>query len=247
MTLGFALGISSPIVLYAKPVWLTYSSGTGFFVTRDGYVLTNNHVIHNCRDITVSGAVAQANAVLVAYDDEYDLALLKTYAVPPDIARLSSMKQPLSTNDPVVIVGYPGQAWQTGKSVMRQANIIDTKGPRGEEKWIEFSDSLQQGNSGGPLLDSAGNVVGVVAAKGRLSVYNETDQREQELSKFDLAISLPVVRGFLDGNDIQYQKADSGIYESPGAITSRALRFVVNVRCRYDEQAALQEAQSSDK
>ena len=214
---------------------LTYSSGTGFFITRDGYVLTNHHVIDHCHDISISGAVTQTPAVLVSYNADYDLALLKTYASPRDIARLASMKQPLKEGDPVVVVGYPGQAWQTGNTVMRQASILDTRGPQGEEKWLEFSDALQQGNSGGPLLDSSGNVVGVVVAKGRLYTYDERTHDQQDISRFDLAISLPVVRDFLQNNDVTYQQADSGLYESANGISAQAQRFVVNVRCRYDQ------------
>lgn len=214
---------------------LTYSSGTGFFVTRDGYVLTNNHVIRNCTDITVFGAVPLSSAKLVAVDKEYDLALLKANALAVDEAELSTSKQPLHASDPVVVVGYPGQSWQTGQTTTREARIINTKGPSGEEKWLEFSDSLAQGNSGGPLLDSAGNVVGVVAAKGKLVTYNESAAREETVSKFDLAISLPVVRQFLNQNNVLFREADSGIYLSADRITDNARRFVVNVRCRVQQ------------
>jgi len=211
---------------------LTYSSGTGFFVTRDGYIVTNNHVVQHCANISVSGAVPLSNAKLVSSDVGYDLALLKTDVLAMDEAKLSSIKQPLRANDPVVVVGYPGQSWQTGHAQMREATIIKTKGPRGEEKWLEFSDSLAQGNSGGPLLDSAGNVVGVVAAKGRLVNYNEVAALEETVEKFDLAISLPVIRQFLANNGVLYREADSGIYLSADRITDDARRFVVNVRCQ---------------
>jgi len=207
---------------------LTYSSGTGFFVTRDGTILTNNHVIEHCRRITISGAVPMANAKLVASDAEYDLALLKTDALANDEAHLSSDKQPLRKSDRVVVVGYPGQAWQTGQVETREAEITNLKGPRGEEKWLEFSDALKSGNSGGPLLDTAGNVVGVVAAKGHMVSHDET------VEKFDLAISLPVVRRFLDDHNVRYSEADSGIYLSTEHVTEDARRFVVNVRCQVE-------------
>jgi len=211
---------------------LTYSSGTGFFVTRDGYVVTNNHVVKNCKHISVFGAVPLSDAKLIASDAEYDLALLKTDALSTDEAELSNSKQPLHASDPVVIVGYPGQSWKTGQTKTSEARIINTKGPQGEEKWLEFSDSLAQGNSGGPLLDGSGNVVGVVAAKGKMVSYNEVSAREETVRKFDIAISLPVIRKFLDDNSVRYREADSGIYLSAGHITDNARRFVVNVRCR---------------
>lgn len=215
---------------------LTFSSGTGFFVARDGYVLTNNHVVEHCRNITVYGAVPLSDAKLLARDTEFDLALLKTDVLAMAEAHLNSQKQPLHASDPVVVVGYPGQSWQTGEPKTREARIVNTRGPRGEEKWLEFSDALAKGNSGGPLLDSAGNVVGVVSAKGRLVSYNEVAAREETVEQFDIAISLPVIRKFLDDNNVRYQEADSGIYLSSERISDDARRFIVNVRCRYEDK-----------
>ena len=210
---------------------MTYSSGTGFFVTRGGYVLTNHHVIASCRDITLYGAVPMTPATLVAQDKEYDLALLKTSALPPDEAHLNNARQPLRGGDPVVVVGYPGQSWETGAATTREAHIIRTTGPQGEEKWLEFSDALAQGNSGGPLLDGSGNVVGVVAAKGKLMRRNETAARDETVESFDLAISLLVIRRFLNEHHVLFSQADSGIYLSADRVTDIAKRFVVNVRC----------------
>lgn len=223
-----------PQATYSQEM-LTYSSGTGFFVSRNGYIITNYHVIEHCTNISVSGSVPLSAAKLVAQDKEFDLALLKTSALAMDEAKLSTVKQPLRANDPVVVIGYPGQSWQTGRTKTQEARILNTKGPRGEEKWLEFSDSLALGNSGGPLLDAAGNVVGVVAAKGRLVSYNETAAREETVDEFDLAISLPVLRQFLQKNSVDYREADSGIYLSASHITDNARRYVVNVRCRLQK------------
>lgn len=232
---GALLGMAAPGASQAeaKKELLTFSSGTGFFVKRDGTLLTNNHVIDNCSDITVNGAVPLSPAKLVARDREFDLALLKTDALPMDEAHLSSAKQPLHTDDPVVVVGFPGQAWQTGRIETREAKILSTQGPLGEEKWLEFSDALKRGNSGGPLLDSTGNVVGVVVAKGHLVTMSDAPGQGETVSKFDIAISLPVIRKFLADNGVAYSEADSGLYLSPEYITDSAKQFVVNVRCRY--------------
>lgn len=222
----------------AQQQMMHYSSGTGFFVSSNGYVVTNNHVIDGCTDIKLYGAVSEEDAVLVARDEKHDLALLKAQVSAPNFANLSNQKQPLRQGDPVIIVGYPGQTWKTGQTTTNQAQILNTKGPRGEEHWLEFSDTVAQGNSGGPLLDASANVVGVVVAKVRSYVFNEQEQTEEDVRHFDLAITLPVVRNFLENNGISYVEADSGIYLSAGHATDIARRFVVNVRCRYDDQAA---------
>ncbi len=229
---------ATPTFADDEPRLLTYSSGTGFFVRKDGLLLTNNHVVQHCKEITVYGAVPETPAKVVAVDALYDLALVKTDALPLSVASFNSEKQPLSPRDRVVVVGYPGQSWQTGQTVTREATILQTRGPRGEEKWLEFSDSLAGGNSGGPLLDNAGNVVGVVTAKGHLISPPEEGEDNERVEHFDLAISLPVIRGFLKEHKVKYQNADSGIYNATDAITDSAHMFVVNVRCRWDEKAA---------
>lgn len=230
------IGLLAGFCYDAQAELLTYSSGTGFFITHDGYVLTNNHVVSHCKHITVSGPVPLSDAKLVGRDQNNDLALLKTTIPMQFIASLSTDKQPLHARDPVVVMGYPGQSWATGKAVTRTASILDTKGPSGEEKWLQFSDSLAKGNSGGPLLDSAGNVVGVVSAKGRLIVMDSATGKEESETHFDIAISLPVIRHFLDTQHVRYQEADSGIYYSTDTVSDAARRFVVNVRCKVEDR-----------
>lgn len=213
-----------------------YTSGTGFFVTHDGHVLTNNHIINNCDKISVHGDGMSTGAQVVARDTEHDLALLKATFTSSNMAYFNSMKQPLKADDPVVIIGYPGESWKGHNPIVRSSTIIDLKGPTGEEKWLQFNDSVQHGNSGGPLLDTTGNVVGVVVAKSELHIKNVGYEGEEIIKKSDIAISLPMVKNFLERNNIQYQTADSGLYLSPDRVNDRARPFIVNVHCRISGQ-----------
>ena len=215
------------------PQLLTYSSGTGFFVRGDGTLLTNYHVVSHCKDLTVYGAVPESPAKVVAVDKEFDLALVKTEALPISVAAFNSEKQPLRVQDRVVVVGYPGQSWKTGQVQTREATILRMSGPREEEKWLEFSDALAGGNSGGPLLDNSSNVVGVVTAKGHLISPPEGNENRERVQNFDIAISLPVVRQFLKAHKIAYREADSGLYMGTNSITDTSRLFVVNVRCQW--------------
>lgn len=243
LTLAFIF-IATPT--YAQQM-IAYTSGTGFFVTRDGHILTNNHVIENCGKISVQGDNFSSGAVVMATDKEHDLALLKSPFGNNNMAYFNSMRQPLKKDDPVVIVGYPGESWRGHNPIVRSSTIIDSKGPRGEEQWLQFNDSVQHGNSGGPLLDSAGNVVGVVVAKAELHIQKNdykitpTGQQimtnsEDTVKKSDIAISLPMVKNFLEKNSVQYQTMDSGIYMSPDRVNDRTRPFIVNVNCRVAGQ-----------
>lgn len=217
-----------------EPRLLTYSSGTGFFIREDGMLLTNYHVVSQCKNFMVYGTVPESPAKVIAVDKDYDLALLKSEALPLGVAALNSEKQPLHTGERVVVIGYPGQNWKTMELQTRETSILSTKGPLGEEKWLEFSDAAQKGNSGGPLLDNTGNVVGVVVAKGQLITVLPGNQAKQDVKGFDLAISLPVVRKFLAEHHITAHEADSGLYQSAASITDAARLFVVNVRCQWE-------------
>ena len=226
-----------PANTYAQTVkMISYVSGTGFFITHFGHILTNNHVIDNCDKISIHGDSMSTNAVVVAQDPEHDLALLKAAFTSSNMAYFNSMKQPLNEGDPVVIIGYPGDSWRSHEPIVRSAKIIDMKGPTGEEKWLQFSDSVQHGNSGGPLLDSSGNVVGVIVAKNELHIKQTGSDVSEVIKKSDVAISLPMVKNFLELNNIQYQTADSGIYLMPDSVNDRARPFIVNVHCRTARQ-----------
>lgn len=213
-----------------------YTTGTGFFVSNDGYILTNNHVIENCGKISIHGDNMSSAAELVARDERHDLALLKSTFTSPSMAYFNSMKQPLKAGEPVVIVGYPKDSWRGHNPVVNSSYIIDTKGPTGEGQWLQFQDSVQNGNSGGPLMDSSGNVVGVIAAKAELHIKNQTVDGRETVKKSDIAISLPVVKNFMASNNVAYQTMDSGIYLSPDDVTKRTRSFIVNVHCRVAGQ-----------
>ncbi len=209
----------------------TFSTGTGFFIDRDGHLLTSKHVIEKCQALTVAGSVQETPAAIIATDAAHDLALLKSSLTPYAAASLSSEKQPQRVGDAVVIIGYPGQSWQSLQTVVAQAQIRTTMGPKGDKNWFGFTDVIAKGNSGGPLLDATGNVIGVIAAKGQL-YKQEEGARPELVDNFALAVSLPVVRAFLDKHDVRYQEADSGIAFSSGYIADMARRYIVNVRCR---------------
>ncbi|MEZ5691234.1 MAG: serine protease [Rickettsiales bacterium] len=219
----------------ANAEYIRYSSGTGFFVTHFGHILTNNHVVANCERAKINGDNVSAGAIIVARDTEHDLALLQTMLNNSHKAYFNSMRNTLKKGDPVVLVGYPGNSWMKNREpVVRDSRIIEVKGPIGEKKWLQFEDAAQMGNSGGPLLDSAGNVVGVIVAKTMLQLRNNFTG-EKITRKSDLAISLPVVKDFLLLNNVRYQTADSGIYLSPDRVAARTREFIVNITCKLQE------------
>ncbi len=231
--LAMVVCAASFVPAHAATLKMYVSSGTGFFVTPDGYLLTNLHVVKFCEKLSVIGAVSEREATIVARDAAHDLALLKVDAFGVDYAKFSTVKAPLAEGDRVLVVGYPGEAMKTGVTVTREAKIVATSGPKGEEKWMQLDDVVEEGNSGGPLLDTTGNVVGVVAAKAIIYTYLKDAPHEGTTRHSGMAVSLKAVKDFLDLQRIYYHTSDTSIYLASDRITDNAHRFVVNVRCQY--------------
>ena len=216
----------------AEPEGQMAYSGTGFFVSGDGYIITNNHVIDGCANVTIRGSVPEDTAKVIAVDKEFDLALLRTNA---RVRRVATIRHPDETKikigEPVLVMGYPLESYKTGQYKIAESTVIGLKGPSDEPFWIQFSDSAQQGNSGGPLLDSAGNVAGVIVAKSQRSFFNAARGREEVVSNSDIAISLPILMKFLDKNFVTYRFNGSYGYLMASRVEELAKAYIVNIIC----------------
>ena len=208
------------------------SSGTGFFVSYAGQILTNNHVVKGCSEVILQGSFTRRQvAKVVATDSEHDLALLQTDLRARRIATLRSLdNSQLRIDEPVLVMGYPAEAVVTGKYSLAEAKVIGLKGPLDEPEWIQFSNAARHGNSGGPLLDSSGNVAGVIT--GRSTVFTETGLGQRKvISESDVAISLPIVVQFLDDHSVNYRTNGSYSYLMPRRIEELAKDYIVNILC----------------
>jgi S1-C subfamily serine protease len=170
---------------------------------------------------------------LVATDQVNDLALLKMDEQPKYTAPMR-YNEGLKAGHMVMIIGYPMDSIFEGQYVIRTATIIDNKGPLGEENWLQFTDSARHGNSGGPLLDASGNVIGVVT--GKLTVVDVRDpQRTKQQS--DIAINMPILKRFLDEHYVPYDNliSDDEIQKfrdiDTADIERSAGKFITGVVC----------------
>ena len=146
-------------------------TGTGFAL-KDGYVVTNYHVIENAKSISIQGVngdfAKQYNATIVATDKYNDLALLqitdnsfKGFGTIP-----YSVKTTVSeVGEDIFVLGYPLTSTM-GDEIKLTTGVISSKtGFQGDVSLYQISAPIQPGNSGGPLFDNKGNLVGIVNAK----------------------------------------------------------------------------------
>lgn len=145
-------------------------TGTGFAM-RNGYIVTNNHVIDGAKTITVMGVngntTEEYNAVVVAVDKNNDLALIRIrdakfygfdnlpYAIPNTQAEVGS---------DVFVLGYPMTQYMGDEVKLTNGIISSRTGYQNDVSTYQISAPVQPGNSGGPMFDKDGNIIGIVNA-----------------------------------------------------------------------------------
>ncbi len=138
-------------------------SGTGFFITDDGYLLTCFHVVTNATRITVGTKQGVFSAELVQSDEANDVALLKVagaFAALP-LAATNNAK----LGEAVFTVGFPNPGVQGLQPKLTRGEVSSLAGARDDPREYQISVPVQPGNSGGAVVDAYGNVVGIVSAR----------------------------------------------------------------------------------
>jgi 2-alkenal reductase len=139
-------------------------SGTGFFITEDGYMITNNHVVTGAREVRIilSDGTEQ-RATIVGTDIYSDIAVLKTEGNVPAVAKLGN-SDVLKPGESVIAIGSPLGNFKntvTVGVVSATGRAIETRNGYQIEDLIQTDAAINQGNSGGPLVNLAGEVIGV--------------------------------------------------------------------------------------
>ncbi len=139
------------------------ASGTGFFITDDGYLISNYHVIKDASTVRLVTGVGLIDATVVKVDTANDLVLLKAEGkfVPLPIATSRGVK----LGGLVATVGFPNIGLQGFSPKLAKGEIGSLSGIQDDPRYFQISVPVQPGNSGGALVDEHGNVVGVVSAK----------------------------------------------------------------------------------
>ncbi len=141
---------------------ISASSGSGFFVSKEGHIITNFHVIDNCNVVKVNFKGKQVNTKIIAIDKKNDLAIIQTDINPSKVLPVSNKDVTLLQD--VIVAGYP-----LGKSIsssikMHKGSVTALTGYEDNYSNFQTDATINQGNSGGPIIDKYGNVVGIAVA-----------------------------------------------------------------------------------
>ena len=141
-----------------------YVSGSGVIISSDGYILTNNHVIEGTSSVSVIFADgSQVDVTIVGTDIYADLAVLKVNAAIPGVAGLGN-SDTLKPGETVIAIGSPLGDFKNSVTVgviSATGRSIDTGKGYQLEDLIQTDAAINHGNSGGPLVNLAGEVIGI--------------------------------------------------------------------------------------
>jgi S1-C subfamily serine protease len=230
-----SLLLLAPLFLLAADV---IASGTGFAVDPGGYILTNAHVVAGCSNVTARIGGLELATQTVSADAQNDLALLKIPRSISDVLPLRNGR--IQLGEGVVAFGYPLQGVISTSLNMTMGNISALAGLGDDARSLQFTAPVQPGNSGGPLVDAAGNVVGVVTSK--LSPLWAAKNVGDLPQNVNFALKVSVIRDFLESRSVEYQlgslttavpatdlpaKVSNAVFplQCVGALASRDVKF----------------------
>ncbi|RLK61675.1 S1C family serine protease [Actinokineospora cianjurensis] len=176
--------------------------GSGVVLTADGRILTNNHVVDGAKEITVTFADGKtAAAEVVGTDANADLAVIQAQGVNGLTAAVLGDSSQLRVGDEVIAIGSPAGLQGTVttgivSALDRDVSIPSETGTRGMRgstatavsyKAIQTDASINQGNSGGPLFDTLGHVIGINSA-----IYSPVSSVDGAAGSVGIGFSIPI-------------------------------------------------------
>jgi serine protease Do len=142
------------------------ATGSGFLVDRNGYIITNNHVVSRADHIKVkvAGDKTEYNAKVIGFDRETDLAVIKIDAGKSLAVAKVGNSEGVQVGDWVMAIGSPFGLEATVTAGIVSATGRDVAGAQQFQRFIQTDAAINPGNSGGPLINRKGEVIGINTA-----------------------------------------------------------------------------------
>lgn len=202
--------------------------GTGFLVSHDGHILTNSHVASGCNKLFATLGRKRHAATLVADNAGVDLALVKI--VGEDFSPAVFRKGRVRVGEDVVVAGFPLTGILSPELNIAKGNISALAGVDGDKQEMQISAPLQPGNSGSPVLDASGNVVGIAVAefnvKTAIKTYGGIPQN------VNFAVNQQPIEHFLGEHSVEITAEESGAVLPTVAIADKAAGYTVVMECQ---------------
>jgi peptidoglycan hydrolase-like protein with peptidoglycan-binding domain/uncharacterized protein YecT (DUF1311 family) len=204
------------------------ATGTAFAINTSGQFLTNYHVIESCEAVRLRVAGGRQGGAVVATDKRNDLAVVGTTATGIEPLRFREGKG-IRPADAVVALGFPYAGLLATSPQVTTGTVSALAGLNDDSRFLQLSAPVQPGNSGGPLVDLSGNVVGIVSGRiNDLAVAEATGTLPQNIN---FAIKSATIREFLDAHRIDYLVGPSETKLDPADVGEKATKSTVMVEC----------------
>ena len=224
------------IVLSIPPGAAATATGTAFAVSGDGSLVTNEHVVAGCTTVKVRQGSQELSGTVVASDHFDDLALVKLPQGTRSFARIRRGPA-VRLGEQIVAFGFPLSGALTTEGNLTVGYVSALRGVRNDEKRIQITAQVQPGNSGGPLVDMSGNVVGVVSSQlDAIKVMRATGEVPQNVN---FAVALDRLKRFLESNKVATSEEVSAGELRPADIADRMQKYSFLIECK---QAAVANA-----
>jgi S1-C subfamily serine protease/uncharacterized protein len=205
------------------------SLGTAFAINNTGDFLTNYHVVKGCNVVhSRINAGRELDGRIVASDERNDLAVVHIPGAEISPVHFREGKG-IRPADSVVALGFPYAGLLASTPQVTVGAVSALAGLEDDSRYLQLTAPVQPGNSGGPLFDTSGNVVGVVSGRiNDLAVAKATGSLPQNIN---FAIKSGIVREFLDANRIAYLTAPSSAKLDPADVGEVATKSTVLIGC----------------
>lgn len=204
--------------------------GAGIVASREGAIITNNHVVDGCAAITVMDTKKKRHpATVVGTDRKNDLALLRAEG-PFATAATFRDGQPVEAGESVTVVGYPLAAILGTDPNVNFGYVTALAGLRGDTSRFQVTAPIHKGNSGGPVLDQSGRVTGIVTAKLNARVV---EKRTGDLPQnIGFAVRGEIAQLFLERHDVDFGRDAGGAKLENTEVAAIGRAVTVLIACR---------------
>ena len=169
------------------------SSGTGFYVSNTGHIISNHHVVEGCNTVKLTFKGKEISADVLAVDKMNDLAILKADLTPSKVYSVAT--EDASLLEDIIIAGYPLGKKVSAAIKTSKGSITALAGYGDNYSEFQTDAALNQGNSGGPIMDQKGNVVGVAVAN-----YG----KQAGVESFNFGIKSSTLKTFANANGLKF-------------------------------------------
>ena len=214
------------------PDLIPIATGSGFFISSDGHVITNEHVAGICEimQIKVDGKKHHLNVVVT--DQVNDLGLLKGFYKHPKYLEIDIEGPELG--EEIVAMGYPLGSF-TGAGVKITRGIVSSlSGPGNNYSEFQIDAAIGPGSSGGPIINKSGQVVGI--AYGGINKMKAIKEQEHIPENVNFAISSQILTNFLKANKVQHTKVTGGEEYNTQTIAQIGDAATVQLYCLNTEE-----------